>query len=215
MFGGIFAGLGAGLLGGALNWFGARRAQQRNEANSWSMWHAQNAYNDPSAVMQRLKNAGLNPNLAYGHMPMGSAPLSVPSMAPVKSGDFDFSLAQSMENMELQNQSLREQIQNQQQMRANMLNDQYWKSTLSHDSHVMNGLTADQARLNLGLDRLDAALFASHGSRAAYDAQLKKDLIHAQNIDALVRQGLSAIGGAMLPGLGKIPGIGKLFHFAK
>lgn len=30
------------------------------------MWHAQNAYNAPAAQMQRLKDAGLNPNLVYG-----------------------------------------------------------------------------------------------------------------------------------------------------
>lgn len=30
------------------------------------MWNLQNAYNDPSAQMQRLRAAGLNPNLVYG-----------------------------------------------------------------------------------------------------------------------------------------------------
>lgn len=31
-----------------------------------SMWERQNAYNDPSQQMSRLKGAGLNPNLIYG-----------------------------------------------------------------------------------------------------------------------------------------------------
>lgn len=45
---------------------------ERLEAEEYQrrMWHetfnAQNAYNDPSAVMARLKNAGLNPDLYYG-----------------------------------------------------------------------------------------------------------------------------------------------------
>lgn len=30
-------------------------------------WHMQNAYNTPGAQMQRLKDAGLNPNLVYGN----------------------------------------------------------------------------------------------------------------------------------------------------
>ncbi|MDR1941429.1 MAG: hypothetical protein LBQ47_03810 [Endomicrobium sp.] len=30
-------------------------------------WNRTNEYNSPSAVMQRLKDAGLNPNLVYGH----------------------------------------------------------------------------------------------------------------------------------------------------
>lgn len=32
------------------------------------MWNMQNAYNTPSAQMQRLRDAGLNPNLAYGQV---------------------------------------------------------------------------------------------------------------------------------------------------
>lgn len=45
---------------------------ERLEAEEYQrrMWHetfnAQNAYNDPSAVMTRLRNAGLNPDLYYG-----------------------------------------------------------------------------------------------------------------------------------------------------
>lgn len=40
-------------------------AQQRQD--SLSDWNMQNSYNDPSAQMQRLKQAGLNPNLVYGN----------------------------------------------------------------------------------------------------------------------------------------------------
>lgn len=40
-------------------------AQQRSD--SLSDWNMQNAYNDPSAQMQRLKDANLNPNLVYGN----------------------------------------------------------------------------------------------------------------------------------------------------
>lgn len=39
--------------------------RQRNDA--LADWNMQNAYNDPSAMMARLKHAGLNPNLAYGN----------------------------------------------------------------------------------------------------------------------------------------------------
>jgi len=53
--------------------------KQNQEERAWSnemfekqnkrdtdFWNMQNAYNDPSAQMQRLKDAGLNPNLVYG-----------------------------------------------------------------------------------------------------------------------------------------------------
>lgn len=38
----------------------------RQRADSLSDWNMQNAYNSPEQQMQRLKDAGLNPNLVYG-----------------------------------------------------------------------------------------------------------------------------------------------------
>lgn len=48
-----------------------QRDHEYNEARrqreyDYRMWQEQNAYNDPSAQMARLKAAGLNPNLIYG-----------------------------------------------------------------------------------------------------------------------------------------------------
>lgn len=45
----------------------SREMYERQRADALSDWHMQNSYNDPSAVMQRLQNAGLNPALAYGN----------------------------------------------------------------------------------------------------------------------------------------------------
>jgi len=39
----------------------------RQNQRDMDFWKMQNAYNDPSAQMQRLKEAGLNPNLVYGN----------------------------------------------------------------------------------------------------------------------------------------------------
>lgn len=60
-----------------------RIAQQTNLANrqlseyEWSknleMWNLQNEYNSPSAQMQRLKDAGINPNLALSNVSSGTA----------------------------------------------------------------------------------------------------------------------------------------------
>lgn len=38
------------------------------QQNQWNLdqWNRENAYNDPTAQMQRLRNAGLNPDLVYG-----------------------------------------------------------------------------------------------------------------------------------------------------
>ena len=40
-------------------------AQQRTDA--LADWNMQNAYNSPEQQMQRLRDAGLNPNLVYGN----------------------------------------------------------------------------------------------------------------------------------------------------
>ncbi len=47
-------------------------AQWQNEQNI-NMWNMNNAYNAPSAQMQRLKDAGLNPNLVYGNGSVGNS----------------------------------------------------------------------------------------------------------------------------------------------
>lgn len=46
---------------------------QRQLADSRENWNMQNAYNSPKAQMERLKEAGLNPNLVYGNSTSGSA----------------------------------------------------------------------------------------------------------------------------------------------
>lgn len=39
----------------------------KQNADNIKFWNMQNAYNDPASQMQRLKDANLNPNLAYGN----------------------------------------------------------------------------------------------------------------------------------------------------
>jgi hypothetical protein len=50
------------------------RKRQAKRANKWNIkqWERQNAYNHPRAQMQRLKEAGLNPNLIYGDSASGA-----------------------------------------------------------------------------------------------------------------------------------------------
>lgn len=70
------AALGVGISSGVSAISGAISSGMQNKSNrelaeySYSkdleMWHKQNAYNNPSAQMERLKEAGLNPNLVYG-----------------------------------------------------------------------------------------------------------------------------------------------------
>lgn len=72
----LMAGLqaGSGLVNGIFGWIGQRK-QRAHEQNMYNQqvatnrenWQMENQYNLPENQMQRLKDAGLNPNLAYGN----------------------------------------------------------------------------------------------------------------------------------------------------
>lgn len=83
------AALGA-VTGGFSGW-SRKKAQndawRRSSDMTWSLWNAQNLYNDPAAQMRRFKAAGLNPNLIYGHMGNSPGPSFVRS-EPEETIDF-------------------------------------------------------------------------------------------------------------------------------
>lgn len=62
------------------------RMQQEQLAWNERMWHMNNEYNTPANQIQRLKEAGLNPNLLYGNPSQGtsSAPAQGTSSAPAQ-----------------------------------------------------------------------------------------------------------------------------------
>lgn len=45
----------------------SEKMYNRQRKDALEFWNMQNAYNDPSAQMDRLRNAGLNPHLVYGN----------------------------------------------------------------------------------------------------------------------------------------------------
>lgn len=63
------AGLGGNIFGNKSR----KREASRSRAHDLNMWDKTNAYNHPSAQMERLRNAGLNPNLVYGGSSGGTA----------------------------------------------------------------------------------------------------------------------------------------------
>lgn len=78
-------GLGTDILSG---WWNTQQQKSLNKEafnQNLKMWNMQNAYNDPVAQMQRLANAGLNPNLVYGGGNVtGNTTSNYPTMEPVK-----------------------------------------------------------------------------------------------------------------------------------
>ena len=91
MLGAAAIGAGASIIGGALGALGQSSANRTNiqlqreqnawnekqaeKANQWNIeqWERENLYNSPMQQMQRLEQAGLNPNLMYGQGSTGSA----------------------------------------------------------------------------------------------------------------------------------------------
>lgn len=87
----LLAAAGGSIIGGALGFLGQSSAnrtnirlqreqnawneQQAEKANKWNLeqWERENLYNSPQQQMQRLEQAGLNPNLMYGQGNTGSA----------------------------------------------------------------------------------------------------------------------------------------------
>ena len=73
----------------------SREAWANEVAYNWEMWNRTNEYNDPSAQMQRLKDAGLNPYTMMdggdaGTASAGSAPShNQPQQLPMQAGKVD------------------------------------------------------------------------------------------------------------------------------
>lgn len=56
----------------------ATKMYERQQADALTQWQRQNDYDSPTAYMARLREAGLNPNLAYGSMQNGSPVVGSP-----------------------------------------------------------------------------------------------------------------------------------------
>lgn len=59
----------------------AQQAQDTADSRNLMMWRKNNRYNAPSAQMERLREAGLNPNLMYGQGTVGNSSTQSPSKA--------------------------------------------------------------------------------------------------------------------------------------
>lgn len=91
----------------------SREMYDRTKADNLAFWDQQNKYNSPQAQMQRLKEAGLNPNLIYGGSGNSgqAAPIQTPDVqsAQFRSTDFAGGAAQSANNLaEFQNMEIRQ-----------------------------------------------------------------------------------------------------------
>lgn len=84
---GAIAGAVGSLAGSFIQNAGAANRQRRANRDNINFWNMQNEYNTPSAQMQRLKDAGLNPNLIYGTSPT-SAVGNAGAISPAKAAPY-------------------------------------------------------------------------------------------------------------------------------
>lgn len=91
----------------------SREMYERTKTDNLAFWDQQNKYNAPQAQMQRLKDAGLNPNLIYGGSGNSGQAASIPTpdvqSAQFRGTDFAGAAAQSANNLaEFQNMDIRQ-----------------------------------------------------------------------------------------------------------
>jgi hypothetical protein len=81
---------------GFTNW-GNKRAARRARAHDLNMWDKTNAYNDPKSQMERLRNAGLNPNMVYGGS-SGQTAGTANALPGAKAPDYNMDIGKPMQD---------------------------------------------------------------------------------------------------------------------
>lgn len=82
---GVATSLGSSFISNA----GNRKRAKEARNHDIKMWHMNNMYNHPTAQRERLKEAGLNPNLIYGTSPSSAVGSSSP-LPPAKAAPYQF-----------------------------------------------------------------------------------------------------------------------------
>ena len=75
-------GSGLGIIDNVVGRNSIKKQNERDRQFQLDMWNATNTYNSPASQMERLKAAGLNPNLVYGN---GSATNTASNITPTAS----------------------------------------------------------------------------------------------------------------------------------
>lgn len=151
--GGGAIGAGIGMIGSAIsqrqNYNYSKKLMELQYQQNLDLWNKQNEYNAPTAQMQRLQAAGLNPNLVYGSSVSGNSSnntsTSLGSVSPVDYTDSMFKGVSAVTNMKLARSTVRRQeTQNQLDLAlaANKAIDtEYLRQTLNSRVSYQNELT--------------------------------------------------------------------------
>lgn len=181
-----FGGLASQGLASYINYQSQKETNEQNlqisrENRDWQekMWNMQNQYNSPQAQMQRLKAAGLNPDLMYSQGTTGIAQgISEPSQATM----------QAPQLQGLDTSSLVQSIQNEHLMEGQLDLLRSQKNNVDADTH---GKDIDNQNKQLGYDlQFEEARYRMRRMQSDIDKQTQDiqesmarvGLINAQNI---------------------------------
>lgn len=152
-----FGGLASQGLASYINYQSQKETNEQNlqiarDNRDWQekMWNMQNQYNSPQAQMQRLKSAGLNPDLMYSQGTTGiaqgiSEPSQATMQAPQLQGLDTSSLVQSIQNEHL----LQGQLDLLRSQKDNVDADTHGKDVDNQNKQLGYDLQFDEARYRI------------------------------------------------------------------
>ena len=172
----------------------SREAWANEVAYNWEMWNRTNEYNDPSAQMQRLKNAGLNPYTMMdggdaGTASAGSSPShNQPQQLPMQAGKVDpyyvplSNTAQDVQNViAAVGQMADVQLKRQQEIGMGIQNQYLAQKQAAEIARIL----ADTGNIKL---RNQAQRMANHITGENMNAQIEAAKRQPDLMDAQIRQ---------------------------
>jgi len=106
------------------------------------MWNTQNAYNAPAAQMERLKEAGLNPNMVYGSgSATGNTSGSMPKHQSYGTPTAQMDIGGIMNVLGQYQQIKGQKLKNEEQAITNQMHFEVMNSTLDNLKETTRGLT--------------------------------------------------------------------------
>lgn len=161
-------------------------------------WNRQNAYNHPTQQMQRLKEAGLNPNLVYGNgatttaQPVKTPEMQVPNVdvqkIPESMGAYQSVKNQQLEYSRIQ-QAMELQKAQKENIQANTLNTLAGTDLKNLDittKGILNQFLPDVQQANLTKTRTSTSIASSDSEmrKLMFPNQIQKVLAELGNIKA-------------------------------
>lgn len=151
-----------------------RKSQQRADMYNQMQWNRQNKYNDPSAQMQRLRKAGLNPNMIYGASPSSATGNSGSAQAPSKMVSHQMSDPSGAINNFASTQQKEVQTDNVKAQNTLLLQDAILKDISIQKNALAFNKDSDVYKFSVDASRLGTEKLAQTVNGLKLDNKLKK-----------------------------------------